>query len=184
MMFAHLSLIAALASGSLVAQVSPAMPASTPTPIPLAAPIPGSATVFNNGPCLDSRPVPKVLQPPITQPMQIVGIEKVVSTATMTQGEVIGFLYTLADGTTWFGQRAQQYMSAADAGQANQVLASTHLPSDPVTAFPPQTKYGVKTKYQEFFQVRIPAAALAPLQVSLESCVAWPANQPLPDPAM
>jgi hypothetical protein len=99
-----------------------------------------------------------------------VKIDKVVSTATMTDGETIGFLYTRQDGTTWLRQRRQSYMSAADSGLINQVLASTHLPASDIYAFPPVRKYGV------------PVTAMDPLHIRLDTCVAWPEGTPLPSP--
>lgn len=102
----------------------------------------------------------------------------------MLENDVIGFLYTLQDGSTWLGQRSQAYMSAADAGAINQVLASTHLPNETVTAFPPLMKHGIATKYQQFFGVSIPATALTALNIRLDPCVAWPVGRPLPTPSM
>ncbi|HKE37864.1 MAG TPA: hypothetical protein VKB39_10530 [Candidatus Baltobacteraceae bacterium] len=140
---------------------------------------------LGNGPCLDStRPVPRVLQPPITRAGQIVRIDRVVSTATMMPGQTIGFLYTLHDGSTWLGQRDQEYMSGAAASQMNQVLASTHLPGENVHQFPPEMKHGVATKYTQFFKVQIVPSALQTLRIELEPCVVWPAGRPLPDPQM
>ena len=139
-------------------------------------------TVLNNGACLDSiKSVPQGLFG-TTPGNAIVKIDKVVSTATLTDGEIIGYLYTRQDGTTWLGQRRQDYMSAADSSQVNQVLASTHLPNSNVFAFPPVRKYGVKTNYTEIFQVNIPATAAEPLHIRLDSCVAWPADTALPSP--
>lgn len=102
----------------------------------------------------------------------------------MMPGEVIGFLYTLRDGSTWLGQRTESYMSAAAAEQVNEVLASTHGPGVSATKFPPQTEHGVATKYQQFFKVQIVPAALTTLRIELEPCVVWPAGRPLPDPEM
>lgn len=140
---------------------------------------------MGTGPCLDStRPVPRVLQPPVIRGNQIVRIDRVVSTASMMPGETIGFLYTLQDGSTWLGQRTQQYMSGGAAGQMNQVLASTHLPGAKASEFPPQTIHGVATKYTQFFKVQIVPTALESLRIQLEPCVVWPAGRPLPDPNM
>ncbi len=139
-------------------------------------------TVLNNGACLDSpKSVPQGLFG-TDQSAAIVRIDRVVSTATMTDGEVIGFLYTRQDGTTWLGQRKQNYMSAADSSQANQVLTSTHMPGAAATTFPPMRLYGVKTNYTEIFQVKIPMTAMDPLHITLEPCVAWPAGMALPSP--
>jgi hypothetical protein len=139
-------------------------------------------TVLNNGACLDSaKTVPQGLFG-TDQGSAIVKIDRVTSTATMTDGEVIGYLYTRQDGTTWLGQRKQQYMSAADSTQINQVLSSTHMPGATITTFPPVRKYGVKTNYTEIFQVQIPATAFDPLHIRLDPCVAWPAGTPLPSP--
>ncbi len=153
-----------------------------------AAPAPAAPAgdeTLNNGACLDSpRAVPLVLQPPAVRSMQVVRIDKVVSTSSMLPNEVIGFLYTLQDGSSWLGQRSPDYMSAADARQINQVLASTHLPTQNVAAFPPAMKYGVATKYQQFFKVNIPPAAYQGLQIQLAPCVAWPSGRSLPDPQM
>ena len=83
---------------------------------------------LENGACLDSiRAVPDVLQGPSSRGMQIVRIDQVVSTATMLPGEVIGFLYTTQDGSTWLGQRTKDYQSAADATAINRVLAAAHV---------------------------------------------------------
>jgi hypothetical protein len=155
---------------------------------PGAPPAPAAPTMqqpLENGPCLDSpRAVPLALQPPVIRTMQVVRIDKVESTATMMPGEVIGFLYTLQDGSTWLGQRTTPYMSGDGAEALNQVLASTHMPGQNVSKFPPEMKHGVATKYQEFFRVQIPATALATLRIQMAPCVAWPAGRPLPDPSM
>jgi hypothetical protein len=151
---------------------------------PPAAPMPAGQPL-ESGPCLDStRSAPRVLQAPVSRAMQIVRIDQVVSTATMTAGEILGFLYTTQDGDTWLGQRTPDYLSPADAKAINLVLASTHLPNENVKEFPPQTRYGVPTKYPQFFQVRIPPDAYAPLSIQIVPCVAWPATRPLPDPSM
>ncbi len=142
-----------------------------------------SPVILDNGACLDSTGVvPHVLQPPVVQAMQIVRIDEVVSTATMTAGQIIGYLYTLADGSTWLGQRRQEYMSAADAAAINTVLASTHLPGEQVNAFPPVRKYGVETNYRRYFRVKIPPDALQALKIRLVPCVQWPSAAVLPDP--
>ncbi len=170
----------ALASGSLVSQVQP-LPSPTPYPLPAAA-APATNVVLNNGPCLDSLvSVPHTLNGD-SMGAQVVTIDEVVSTATLIAGQVIGYVYTREDGTTWLGQRHERYMSAADSSAINAVLASTHLPGEHVNAFPPVRKFGVKTNYAEFFQVRIPTGALAPLRITVNPCVAWPAGQPLPQP--
>ena len=147
---------------------------------------PGAALQpLETGPCLDSgRPVPRLLQPPTVRGNQIVRIDRVVSTATMMPGQVIGFLYVLQDGSTWLGQRTQLYMSAGAAGQMNQILSSTHMPAQNVKEFPPQTIHGVATKYSQFFKVQIVPSALETLRIVLEPCVVWPAGRPLPDPQM
>ncbi len=153
----------------------------------LLAQVPGAAApaTLNNGACMDSpRAVPLVLEPPAVRSMQIVRIDKVVSTSSMLQNEVVGYLYGLQDGSTWLGQRSPDYVSAADAKAINQVLASTHLPNQPVAAFPPQTKLGVATKFQQYFKVQIPPAALDGLAIRLDPCVSWPAGMTLPDPKM
>jgi hypothetical protein len=153
---------------------------------PAVQPAPGSALEpLGAGACLDStRPVPRVLQPPVFRANQIVRIDKVVSAQSMMPGEVIGFLYTLQDGSTWLGQRTQPYMSGAAARQMNQVLSSTHLPGQNVNAFPPQMIHGVATKYSQFFKVQIVPTAMQTLQIDLQPCVVWPAGRPLPDPQM
>lgn len=140
---------------------------------------------LNNGACMDSpRSVPLALQPPAVRSQQIVRIDKVVSTQTNLSNEVIGFLYTLQDGSTWLGQRTPDYMSGAGASAINIVLASTHMPDQPIKAFPPRQKYGVSTKYQEYFRVEVPAASLAGLQIRIDPCVAWPPGRELPSPSM
>ena len=112
-MFVFASLLSAIVGvTNLVAQV----PATT-TPLPAAPP--AATDTLNNGACLDSRAVPSVLQPPAVRSMQIVRIDKVVSTASMLPNEVIGFLYTLQDGSSWLGQRTADYVSSADARQIN-----------------------------------------------------------------
>ncbi|HLI94879.1 MAG TPA: hypothetical protein VKT72_02205 [Candidatus Baltobacteraceae bacterium] len=137
-------------------------------------------TVLNNGACLDSiKSVPQGLFG-AEQSSAVVKIDKVVSTATMTDGEILGYLYTRQDGTTWLGQRRQPYMSGADSAQINQVLGSTHMPNSTTVSFPPVRKYGVKTNYAEIFQVQIPATAMDPLHIRLDPCVEWPEGTPLP----
>ncbi len=154
------------------------------TPLPM-QPAPATADVLNTGPCLDSpRSVPAVLQLPAVRATQIVRIDKIVATSTLLQGEVIGFLYTLQDGTTWLGERTPDYMSAAGARAINLVLASTHMPSQAISAFPPTMRFGVATHYQEFFRVEIPPTADQGLRIEIDPCVAWPAARQLPDPAM
>jgi hypothetical protein len=140
---------------------------------------------LNSGACLDSpRAVPQVLQPPVLRSTEIVRIDKIESTQTMIDHQIIGCLYTLADGTTWLGQRAPDYMSSADAAAVNQVLASTHVPNQKVTSFPPQSRYGMPTKAAQFFRVQIPPAAPAGLQIEIVPCVWWPAGRALPDPSL
>ena len=126
--------------GALVAQTSPA-PAPEASPAAAAEGSPGAPSAamppppgvqfqppLENGACLDSiRAVPNVLQGPASRGMQIVRIDQVVSTATLLPGEVIGFLYTTQDGSTWLGQRTKDYQSAADATAINRVLAAAHV---------------------------------------------------------
>ncbi len=109
--------------GSAVAQAPPQAP---PAPPPAAQ----TAQPLESGVCLDSaRAVPQVLEAPVSRSMQITRIDQVVSTATMTPGEVIGFLYTTQDGMTWLGERTAKYQSAANASAINQVLEATHTGS-------------------------------------------------------
>ncbi|MDP9110320.1 MAG: hypothetical protein M3M96_01620, partial [Candidatus Eremiobacteraeota bacterium] len=107
----------AIIGGAAIAQVPVSAPAVAPA-------------LLNNGACMDSpRAVPQALQPPAVRSMQIVRIDKVVSTSSLLQSEVIGYVYGLSDGSTWLGQRSPDYMSAAGARAINRVLASTHLPN-------------------------------------------------------
>ncbi len=161
-----------------VAQVPPQGPPPNAQPAPMQQPL-------ENGSCLDSlRPVPKVLQAPVSRAMQIVRIDLVLSTATMMPGEIIGFLYTAEDGSTWLGQRSADYQSAADATAINRVLAATHVPGYNVTGFPPRDVYGVPTKHPQLFRVQVPPDALTALRIQFQPCVAWPPGRPLPDPSM
>lgn len=154
------------------------MPPQGPPPAGMQAPL-------EEGPCLDSaRMVPKVIAQPVSRATQIVRIDQVLSTATMTPGSIIGFLYTTQDGSTWLGERTAQYTSPADATAINQVLAATHVSTKNIADFPPQTRYGVSTKYQQLFQVRIPQDAFGALRIQLAPCVVWPPGRPLPDPSM
>ncbi len=163
---------------STVAQAPPPPPEGPPPVAAMQAPL-------ENGPCLDSlRAVPKVVQGPLSRSMQVVRIDQVESTATMMPGEVIGFLYTTHDGSTWLGQRTSDYQSAADATAINRVLAATHVAGYSVTGFPPTNLYGVPTKHQQIFRVQIPPNAFAPLRIQLAPCVIWPSARPLPDPAL
>ncbi len=156
-------------------------PAGAPPPAPAAA----SAPPLEEGPCLDSsRAVPRVIASPLSRGMQIVRIDQVVSTATMMPGQVIGFLCTTQDGSTWLGERTAEYMSPASATAINQVLSSTHLPAENVKSFPPQSHYGVPTKLPQLFKVSVPQNSWGPLRIALTPCVAWPAGRPLPDPMM
>ena len=171
-------LVAIAISALTLAQAAP------PETVPM-TPLPAPVQILENGACLDSpRPVPRVLQPPVERSNQIVRIDKVISTATWTNGEIIGYLYTLADGSTWLGQRRNDYMSGADATAANNVLASTHMPGQNVSKFPPQMFHGVATKYTQFFRVQISAAMYSPLRIQITPCVAWPPARALPDPMM
>lgn len=173
-------LLAALLAPLTVAQAGP-----TPLPPVVTPPPPqAAAEVLDNGPCLDSpRAVPHVLQEPVVREMQVVRIDRVVSTATMTRDELIGYLYTTADGTTWLGQRTPDYMSGANARQINHVLASTRVSPIEPTAFPATMRYGVPVRAEQFFRVQIPPRALDPLRIRIEACVAWPQGRPLPDPS-
>jgi hypothetical protein len=146
------------------------------------APASSVAAPLNNGPCLDSAvAVPRTLNG-TGKRSEVVRIDKVIATSTFIDGEIIGYLYTRQDGTTYLGQRKSDYMSGADSTAINAVFASTHLPDATVTQFPPIRRFGVKTNYQEIFQVRIPTPALEPLHIGLQACVAWPAGTALPDP--
>jgi hypothetical protein len=166
--------------GSAVAQAPP------PQAPPPEAPAPQMAQPLESGVCLDSaRAVPQVLKPPVSRSMQIVRIDQVVSIATMTPGEVIGFLYTTQDGTAWLGERTAPYMSSAHATEINRVLAATHVGNTGKHGeFPPQSLYGVPTKSPELFQVRVPADAYAALRIEMVPCVIWPSSRPLPDPSL
>jgi hypothetical protein len=167
---------------SLTSAVAQAPPPEAP---PAAATMPMQQPPLEDGPCLDSlRPVPKVIAAPVSRAMQIVRIDQVVSTATMTPGEIIGFLYTTEDGSTWLGQRTADYQSAADATEINRVLAATRNPTYNVTRFPPTSRYGVPTKKPEIFRVEMPASAYSPLRIALVPCIAWPSTRSLPDPSM
>jgi hypothetical protein len=121
---------------------------------------------------------------PADRSHQIVRIDKVESTATMMPGVVIGFVYSLGDGSTWLGERSQPYMSAAAATQINTVLSTTHMPGQNVNKFPPGTREGVPTGYTQFYQVQITPMAMTTLKIQLAPCVAWPAGRTLPDPQM
>ncbi len=152
---------------------------------PPSAPMPMQEPPLEDGPCLDSlRAVPKVVAAPVSRAMQIVRIDQVVSTATMTSGEVIGFLYTTEDGSTWLGERTADYQSAANATAINRVLAATHAASSDVKGFPPTTLYGVPTKHPQIFRIQMPPDAYTPLRIALVPCIAWPSTRPLPDPSM
>ena len=163
---------------TLLAQASPA---ATPQPLPANQ----TPIVDTRGPCLESaKQVPNVIgDPAATRSSEIVKIDKVVSLATYTPGQVIGFLYTRDDGKTFLGMRSLQYTSPASAQELNAVLASTHAPGVTETEFPPQTRLGVKTGYAQFFEVKIPPAAMDALAIRFDPCVAWPAGRQLPDPA-
>ncbi|MDQ2864888.1 MAG: hypothetical protein M3R51_01545 [Candidatus Eremiobacteraeota bacterium] len=164
----HASLVFALVGATSVAQSAPA----------------ASLAFAPALSCLDSpHAVPQPLLAPALPSMQIVRIDKVVSTAPMLQNEVIGYLYTVRDGSTWLGQRSPDYMSAADAAAVNQVLASTHIPAQNITAFPAQSKLGIATKSQQVFKINLPSAASEALRIQVLPCVAWPAGVALPTPA-
>jgi hypothetical protein len=164
---------------ALASTVAQAPPPAAPPPAAMAQePLP-------DGPCLDSaRSVPKVLVAPVARAMQIVRIDQVSSTATMMPGQIIGFLYTTQDGSTWLGERSMAYTAPADATAINRVLSATHSSTKNITGFPPQTRYGYPTKYTQFFQVRIPPDAFAALRIQLVPCIVWPPGRPLPDPAL
>jgi hypothetical protein len=177
-------ILAALIS-VLLLPVTLAQAPPTQSPVTAAPPmLVDDGGLLNNGPCLDSpRSVPHVLQAPLVREMQIVRIEKVRSTYTMTDGDVIGFLYVTHDGTEWLGQRTADYMSASDARQINHVLASTRLSPVEPTQFPPTMRLGVPVRSQQFFRVQIPESAKGPLHIGIEPCVAWPEGRRLPDPS-
>jgi hypothetical protein len=168
------------ALANTVAQMPPPQGPPTQYPPPATAMQPPLET----GACLDSlRAVPKVLQAPVSRATQTVRIDLVLSTSTMMPGEIIGFLYTTQDGSTWLGQRTSDYQSAADATAINQVLAATHTPGSNATNFPPTNVYGVPTKHPQIFRVNVPPDAYGPLRIALQPCVVWPPGRPLPDPS-
>ena len=145
-------------------------------------PAAAAPAVLNNGACMDSpKSVPQALFGTDSS-SAIVKIDKVVSTQSLIDNQVIGYLYTRQDGSTWLGQRKQEYMSSADSAAINALFASTHMPGASTTQFPPVREYGVKTNYTEIFQVKIPGTALDPLHVRLDPCVAWPTGMALPNP--
>jgi hypothetical protein len=177
-MFVLAMLLASLLAPLSIAQAAP--PAAPPSATPAVAP---EIATLNNGPCLDSpRAVPHVLQEPVVREMQIVRIDRVVSTASMTRDELIGFLYTTPDGTTWLGQRTPPYMSAENARHINQVLVSTRLSPIEPSAFPKTSAFGVPVRSEQFFRVQIPLRAFEPLRIRIDPCVAWPQGRSLPDP--
>ena len=177
-----LTTVLILAANLQVAQGSTPAPASTTAPI--ASPSGATEFIDTRGPCLESaRQVPNVIGEPVDRSSEIVRIDKVLSNATYTPNQIIGFLYTRQDGKTFLGMRSPLYTSAASAQELNQVLASTHAPGVTETGFPPQTRLGVKTGYAQFFEVKIPPNAFSALQIRLDPCVVWPAGRPLPDPA-
>jgi hypothetical protein len=148
--------------------------------VPATAPV--ASAPLNNGPCLDSPvAVPHTLNGS-DKATEVVRIDKVISTATFINGEIIGYLYTRQDGSTYLGQRKAEYMSGADSQAINAVFASTHMPNATITRFPPARRYGIKTNVQEIFQVQVPQNAWEPLHIQVQPCVAWPSAQPLPDP--
>ena len=98
--------------------------------------------------------------------------------------EVIGYLYTLQDGTTWLGQRQPDYMSAAGARQINEVLALGHAQDELTTEFPAVKRYGVSTHSRLYFRVTLTQAVLDAAKVQLAGCVAWTPGRPLPDPSL
>ncbi len=169
-------------ASTIVAQV-PAGSPTVPGPVITNAPVP-PAIVDTRGPCLDSaKQVPNVVGEPAQRSSEIVRIDRVVSESAYTLNQIIGFLYTREDGKTYLGMRTSQYTSPASAQELNAVLASTRALGVSEIEFPPQTRLGVPTRYSQFFQVKIPPAAIDPLKIRLESCVAWPAGRALPEPA-
>jgi hypothetical protein len=178
------AIISALLLPVSVAQAS--VQTQTPPPSTItASPVADDAIpALNNGPCLDSpRAVPHVLQEPVVREMQIMRIDKVISTYSMTPDEIIGFIYVTHDGTDWLGQRTSDYMSAVNAREINKVLASTRLSPMEPSSFPPTMRLGVPIRSEQFFRVQIPQAAWRPLHIRIETCVAWPEGRSLPDPS-
>jgi len=149
--------------------------------ISLLAALAPSSVILNNGPCLDSlASVPQRINGELPG-AAVVKIDKVISTSTMIAGETIGYLYTRQDGTTWLGQRAQPYMSAANSEAINRVLAYSHMPNSTATQFPPVTRYGLKTNLPAILQIQPPTApAMQVMSIQVQPCVAWPAGAPLP----
>ena len=159
--------------------------AAAARPPPAQAPAATMPQPLQNGACLDSlRAVPKVVQSPVSRAMQIVRIDQVVSTATMIPGEIIGFLYTTQDGSTWLGQRTSDYQSAADATAINRVLAATHVPGNNVTGFPPDERLRRADQISADLPGPGPARRARAAADSMAPCVVWPSDRPLPDPAM
>lgn len=178
------------------ASAQQASPPPAPPPIVTAPPSPlaptqlpadDDAVLLNNGPCMDSpASVPHVLQEPVVREMQVIRIDRVISTYSMTPNEVIGFVYVTKDGTHWLGQRSGDFMSASNARQINHVLVSTRLARTEPQAFPPTTSHitGAALHTEQYFRVDIPPMAWGPLHIKLEVCVAWPPDRPLPDPSL
>jgi hypothetical protein len=176
---------ASVAQASPPPEPPPIVTAPPSTMAPTQIPTDDAATLLNNGPCLDSpASVPHVLQEPVVREMQIVRIDRVISTYSMTPDEVIGFVYVTRDGTHWLGQRTSDYMSAANARQINHVLVSARLSHDEPQAFPPTTHLGFPVHTEQYYRVDIPPAAWGPLHIRLQPCVAWPSDRPLPDPSL
>ena len=139
---------------------------------------------LESGACLDSpRPVPKVLQKPVSRGMQIVRIDEVVSTATMTPGEVIGFLYTTQDGSTWLGQRTADYHVAGRMPRRSiAVLASTHVPGEKRQRVPAADPLRRAHQVPAVLPRADPARCVpGRCEIALVPCVAWPTSRPLPD---
>lgn len=179
-MFAFATLLTVLFN--VIAQVPPQGPPPQGPPPPMQPRM--SAQPLEDGPCLDSpRAVPSIVTTPVERARQLVRIDQVVSTATMTPGEIIGFLYTTQDGSTWLGERTPHFMSPANATAINAVLSATHLPGENVSVFPPQSRYGVPTRYPQVFKVSVPPDALGALRIQIVPCIVWPPGRPLPDPA-
>ncbi len=84
---------------SAVAQQPPETPGGPPPQQQATGPMPAQPPL-NSGYCLDSlRQVPKVIVAPVATGAQIVRIDLILSTASLTPNEVIGFLYTTEDGS-------------------------------------------------------------------------------------
>jgi len=126
-----------------------------------------------SGACLDSaKSVPMNLGIGGRE-TDVVRIQKIVWSARR-HDEIIGYLYTLANGQTWAGTRRSANMSDAGVRRFDRFLRAVAVRRSDLPAS--STQNGAAAQYE----VRAVPQHLAQFELVLSPCVEWPKDRPLP----